>query len=226
MSATSLDQAEVKEPGSQLLAQALDVHGRLGREVDDVLQSLRRTAGVYAAGHGFSLGPGHRLAANGTPLRHLESLLVAGAVVGDGPDDLRDHIPRPLDYHGVPNKNALILYVVLVVERGPGDGHPPDVYRRKYRLRRQRPGPADVNNDVLQLCPAGERLELVRYRPPRGFGDRTQRLLLLAGVYFHYHAVDLVPDRLPLFSPPPALLHDRLYVLVNLVRIYPQPVAF
>ena len=69
-------------------------------------------------------GRDDRLPADGAVRGHLEGVLVAVAVFGDGADDLRDHVPRPLDDDGVTDEDPLLLYVVLVVERGARDGHP------------------------------------------------------------------------------------------------------
>jgi hypothetical protein len=130
-------------------------------------------AGVHTAGDGLALRAGDRLPTHGTLLGHLEGVLVAFALLEDGTDDLRDHIPRPLDHHGVADEDALLFYVVLVVQRGARDRYPADVHRLEHRLRRQSPGAPDVDNNVNETGAARERLELVRYRPARRLGDRS-----------------------------------------------------
>jgi hypothetical protein len=148
-------------------------------------------AGVDAAGHGLALRAEDRFAADRTTLRHHEGVLVAVALLDDGPDYLRDHIPSPLDHDDIADQDALLLYVVLVVQRRARDRHPPDVHRLQDRLRRQGPRPADVDDDVVESSPARERLELVGYRPARGLGDSPQGALLLPRVHLHDDAVDL-----------------------------------
>src|SRR5215210_1735952 len=220
-----LYQAEIEELGGYLLAQALYVHRALRRPVDDVLQCLGGAAGVHAAGHGLPLWAGDGLSADRTVFRHLEGVLVAGALLGEGADDLWDHVPRPLDHDHVTDEDALLPYVVFVVQRRARDGHAPDVDRSEQRLRRQGPGSTDVHDDVFESGTSRERLELVRYRPARRLRHRAQSPLLVPGVDLHNDAVDLVPERLALAGPVRALLDYRLYLFVQRVRVDPQAVA-
>src|SRR5918998_1486475 len=155
-------EAEVEEAGGYLLPETLYVHRALGGPVDDVLERLRWAAGVDAARDRLALGPRDRLPADRAMRGHPERVIVAVAVLGDGADDLRDHVPSPLDDDGVADEDALLLQVVLVVQRGARDRHPADVHRLQDGLRRQRPGPADVDDDVVELRAARERLGLVR----------------------------------------------------------------
>src|SRR5215204_3730577 len=109
--------AEVEELGSNLLAQTLYIHRRLRGPVDDVLQGLGGATGVHAARYGLALGAADGLTTHRAVLRHLEGVLVTSPFLGDGADDLRYHVPGTLDYDLVADEDALLLYVVLVVER-------------------------------------------------------------------------------------------------------------
>jgi hypothetical protein len=124
-----LYEAEVEELGGYLLAEAIYVHSPLGGPVDDVLEGLGGAAGVHAAGDGLTLWAKDRLSADGARPWHLEGVFVAVALLVERTDYLRDHVPSPLDHYGVADEDALLLYVVLVVERGARDGHPADVHR-------------------------------------------------------------------------------------------------
>ena len=142
-------EAEVEETGGDLLAEALYVHRGLGGPVDDVLQRLRGAAGVHAAGNGLALGAGDRLAADGAHLWHLERSFVAGAFLGMARTTCGITSPARSTTTVSPIKDALLLDIVLVVQRGARDGHPADVDRLEQRLGRQGPGSPDLDDDVV-----------------------------------------------------------------------------
>jgi hypothetical protein len=104
------------------------------------------------------------------------------------------------------------------VERRARDGHAADVDRLQERLWCQGTGATDIHDNFFEAGTGGEWLELVRNRPSRRLRHRSEGALLLPRVHLHDDPVDLVLERASLARPVRALLDDRFYVFVHLVR--------
>ena len=185
------DEAELREAGRELLAEALDVHRAARGEVLDGARDARRAAQVRAAG-ARSVRDDGRLA-DRAALRRLErAQLVLAALAGgeDGADDLRDHLARSLHDHVVADQQALRLHLLRVVQRRHAHARPADHHRLEDRERRQRARAADRDLDVAQPRHRLLGRELVRRRPARLPPDNPELPLLADVVDLHDHAVD------------------------------------
>jgi hypothetical protein len=143
----------------------------------------------------------HGRAAHGAGGRHVELSLGPGPALGNGAHDLRNDVARLLQHDPVADPEILAPHFVEVVERGTrhrGSGH---LCRPHVRHRRQRPGPADIRNDVLQDCFDLLRWELVRDRPTRRPRDHPEPGLLVVAIDLDDHAVRLVRQVVPLLTP-------------------------
>ena len=174
-----------------LLAQPLDVERGAGDEVLEPLGALRRANQPAGAAHIDLAFFGHRLAAAfGAVIRKSigRALLFPGQVL----DHLRDHVAGALDHHPVAGAHPQPRDLVAVVQGYVGDHHPAHGHRPQPPHRRQLAGTTDLDGDRLQhrFRPLGR--ELVRNRPARRLGDKTQPLLPVEPVYLVDHAVDII----------------------------------
>src|SRR5205085_10348171 len=133
----------------ELLADALDVHGR-GDPVDQRLEAARGTGSVGAAMHHLALRLDDVGATKRALCRHFERLRPTPVRAGR-PDDLRDHVAGALDDDDVALADLLAVDVLLVVQRRPRDGDTADLDRLEDGPRVERAGPADANGDLQQL---------------------------------------------------------------------------
>ncbi len=122
---------------------------------------------------------------------------------GERPNDLRDDVAGLLEDHVIADPDVLAPDLVEVVERGPGDGRAGDLRRPEVGDRRQRPGPPDVRDDVLDDRLDLLRRELVGDRPARGPADDPEPLLLVEPVDLDDDAVGLVRELVALVAPAP-----------------------
>ena len=103
----------------------------------------------------------------------------------------------------VADPDVLAADLVEVVERRSGDGRAGDLRRPQVGNRRQRPGPPDVRDDVLDdgLDLLGR--ELVGDRPAGRAADDPEPLLLVEPVDLDDDAVGLVWQLVALLAPAP-----------------------
>ena len=101
----------------------------------------------------------------------------------------------------VADPDVLAPDLVEVVERRPGDRRAGDLGRRQVRDRRQRPGPADVRDDVLDERLDLLRRELVGDRPARRPADHPEPRLLVEAVDLDHDAVGLVRQVVARLAP-------------------------
>src|SRR4029079_3828525 len=131
-----------------LLPDAVDV-GRPFDPGDQRLEAARRTGPVRAAVHRLALRLHDLRAAERAVGRHPE-LLGAAAVRPGRADDLRDDVAGPLDDHVVAHADAPAVDVLLVVQRGAGDGHAADLDWLAQTPPAAGPAAADADHDLLQ----------------------------------------------------------------------------
>ncbi len=117
----------------------------------------------------------------------------------------------------VADPDVLAPHLVEVVEGRPGDRRARDLDRRQVRDRRQRPGPADVRDDVLD-----ERLDLLGRelegdRPARRPADHPEPRLLVEAVDLDDDAVGLVRQVVARLAPALGEGDDALDVEPGLV---------
>ena len=122
--------------------------------------------------------------------RRLEGLAVGGALFLDRPDDLGDHVARPLHHHRVAGADVPLGDHVLVVQRRAGDGDAADMHRFQLGNRGERPGAPDRDRNAVQH---GFRLlgrELAGDRPARRAAGGAEARLPVEAVDLEDHAVD------------------------------------
>ena len=159
----------VEQRDRALPAQDLDVKGATAGESGDPLAQLGGAGSRVGAADvlvALLLG-GEWRTARRAYRRHLELALGAVAELDDRPHDLRDHVARLAQHHGVADEDALASHLVRVVEGRPldrGTGHDD---RRHQPERRHATRAADVDEDVEQLGVDLFRRVLVRDGPPR-----------------------------------------------------------
>ena len=186
---------------------------------------LRRADGVRTAGDRLALLADHGGAARRTLLRHLPGAAVRRTRLDDHPDDLGDHVAGPAQEHAISNAHVLAAQLVLVVQRGAADRHPPHVDGLQRGDRRQRTRPPHADEDVLDGGGFFLGGELVRDGPAGRARDRSQAAPLVLRVDLDDAAVDLVRQLVAHREHPPVLvLHplERLAELVVRIRSQAQ----
>ena len=169
------DQLRVEERPHPLVAESPDVHRAAAREVNDRFEDTRRARDVGAVRHHLVLRVLDLRAAAGAALRHLVRLLRTGALVLDGPEDLRDHLARASHLDPVALTNVLGRDQLGVVQGGVRDGDAADLHRLEHGVRIERAGAAHVDPDLEQLRDLHFGRELARHRPARlTIPDRAQ----------------------------------------------------
>ena len=133
----------------------------------------------------------------------------------DRPDDLGDDVAGLLEDDPVADADVLAPDLVEVVEGGPRDGRAGDLDRRQVGDRRERPGPPDVRDDVLDDGLDLLRRELVGDRPARRPADHAQPLLLVDPVDLDDDAVGLVRQVVARLAPALGEGDDALDVEVR-----------
>ena len=138
--------------------------------------------------------------------------------------DLRDDLPRLLNDDGVPHPDIFFRDIVLVVQRGIGDGGARQAHRREHRLGGQHAGSAHLHHDVQHLGGLLLRRVLEGHRPLGELGGGAQLLPVRQAVHLDDGAVDvegivhaLIVDAvdLPLhhFGPGEGLVGDHFKAL-------------
>ena len=210
-----MDHAALEELRQDRPAGALDVHPAATDEMAELLRQPRRAARVRAVDADRALVLDDRRAADRAGRRHLVLALRAGPPLDDRPDDLGDDVAGLLEDDPVADPDVLAPDLVEVVEGRPRDGRAGDLDRRHVRDRRQRPGPADVRDDVLD-----ERLDLLGRelegdRPARRPADHPEPRLLVEPVDLDHDAVGLVREVVALLAPALGEVDDALDVEVR-----------
>ena len=196
-------------------AGALDVHPATPHEMPELLRQPRRAAGVRAVDADRALVLDDRRPADRAVRRHLVLALGPGPPLDDRPDDLRDDVAGLLEDDPVADPDVLAPDLVEVVEGRARDGRAGDLDRRHVRDRRQRPGPADVRDDVLDegLDLLGRELE--GDRPARRPADHPEPRLLVDPVDLDDDAVGLVREVVALLAPALGEVDDAFDVEVR-----------
>ena len=153
-----------------------------------------------------------RRAADRAALGHLELALVPGPPLDDRPDDLGDDVASLLEHDAVADPDVLAADLVEVVERGPGDGRAGHLGRRQVGDRRERPGPPDVRDDVLDDALDLLGRELVGDGPARCAADHAEALLLVEPIDLDHDAVGLVRQVVARLAPALGERDDALDV--------------
>jgi len=177
----------------QLVSQALDLDGAALREVQDRLLALG--AAEQATGAAVVClallphcgGTAHRAAA-----WHAERLRRADALVGQHAHHLGDHVTGPAHDHRIADAHILATGLVLVVQRGIGDGHAAHEYRRQLGHRREFAGAPDLHVDAQHRRELLLGWVLVRHCPARLARHETQLLLQRQRIDLVDHTVDVI----------------------------------
>ena len=136
------------------------------------------------------------------------------------PDDLRDDLPRLLDEHRVADPDVELRDHVAVVQRRARHRRPAELHGIEHGDGRQRPGPADLHDDLAHHRPRLLGRELVRDRPLRKLRREPEDLLLPVVVDLHDGAVRLV--RIPLARRVDRV--DRSAQLLEALHLLLEPV--
>ena len=199
--AALLHEPRLEQLLEHLPAGALDVHPAPPDEVAELLADPGRAGEVRAVVADGPLVADDRRPAHRAGGGHLVLALVAGSLVRERADDLRDHVAGLLEHDVVADPDVLAADLVEVVEGRPCDRRARHLRRAQVGDRRQRPGPADVRDDVLDDGLDLLRRELVGDRPARRPADHPEPLLLVEPVDLDDHAVGLVRQVVALLAP-------------------------
>jgi hypothetical protein len=166
---------------TSLSPRPFDVHGAAAGKVQQGLLALGRAeqaagaAPVHLALFAHDGAAADRaLAAAHVEVEGLSS--VGRALLRHHAHHLGDHIARAAHDHGVAHAHILAAVLVLVVQRGVGDGAA-DEHRLQLGHRRELAGAADLHVDGQQARHLLLRRVLVGHGPARLAGDEAQALL-------------------------------------------------
>ena len=189
----------------------LDVHPAPAGEVEQPFTNARRTFETTgAAGHGLSVDTHDRVAAERALLGHRPFLLLPGPSRYDRPDNFRDDVTRPADYHLVADPQVFLSYLILIVQRGHAHGRPTNKYRIEDRKRSCGSSTADVYPDVLEGGDLFLGRELVRDRPSRRLRRETQLVLFRKRVCLDDDAIGLICHVVTVLF---GFLHERVDIV-------------
>ncbi len=121
----------------------------------DGLLNLGGTGNIGASNHYLSRRSRDICSTDGAFSGKNKFLFFTGPLLLDGRDYIWYDISRPLDEHSIPYSNIFLLYLVLIMQGGPGDGHPSHLYRLHDGYRCQGTGSSHLNDDLFYL---GRRL--------------------------------------------------------------------
>ncbi len=111
----------------QLFAKAVEIHRPAPREMQQGLLALRGADQPARAPRDGLLGqPHYGRAAFGAYARHRERRRARRSLVQQDAHDFRDHVAGAADDDRVADVHVLAPHLVLVVQRGVGDGHAAD----------------------------------------------------------------------------------------------------
>ena len=181
----------------------------------ELLREPRRAARVRAVDPDRALVLDDGRAADRAGRRHLVLALRAGPTLRDRTDDLRDDVAGLLEDDPVADPDVLATNLVEVVEGGARDSRPRDLDRRHVRHRRQRPGPSDVRDDVLDEGLDLLWRELEGDRPARSPADHPEPRLLVDAVDLDHDAIGLVREVVALLAPELGEVDDTLDVEIR-----------
>ena len=117
------------------------------------------------------------------------------------PDDLRNDLPRALDYYHVAFPKTLVGDVVFIVERGLLDRRSADVHRLEHRVGVDRACAPNIEPDVKQRRDRLLGGELVGDSPPRLPANVAQVLLVVEAVDLDDQAIAVVVEVVDLLQP-------------------------
>jgi len=171
-------------------------------------------AGQAAFVHRETTSPSGRKAAEALRARggKDERRRVRGAPFLHHLEDVGDHVPRPLQDHGVSLADVQSLDLVGIVKGGPADRGPGDLHGVQQGRGGEGPGPPDAHQDLPDHRGGLLGRELVRHGPAGVMGGRAQTALLVQGIHFDHHAVGVVPEGCPVPLQLGAGGDDRLDV--------------
>ena len=173
-------------------SEALHVHGVLGREIRKGPGILCRAGGACAAEMSAVSLPFRGSAAHRADLGHLKAPAALGAQLLYHAEHLRDYVPGLLHSYGVSYPYVLVVYVVLVVQRGAGHRSLRQPHRLKDRQRRHPSGTAHLHHYVLNDGLLLLRRILVGHRPAGHLGGKAQDLSLSKVVHLYHGSVQTV----------------------------------
>ena len=179
----------------QFLAQALDVHGPAGGEVEDGPLALGGAVkAADTAGHGLALGLDHRRAANraGRGEGHRGGAL--GPALLEHAHDLGDDIARAADHDRVPRTDILAPHLVDIMQSGVGNGDAAHLHGCEARHRGHGTRAAHVEFHRLDHRQGFHGRELIGHRPPRGAGDKAQPFLIRQVIDLEDRPIDVVVE--------------------------------
>ena len=176
MSSASLP-GQVHQPSDQLRRAAGGVRAHLERAALDEFGSAARAC-----------------------CRHVHRRSAVSSFFVDPFDDVRDHVPGPLQPHEVAFPDVLAEHLRPVVQAGARDRHAAELDRREERDRSHDAGASDAPRHLVNAGDLLARRELEGEGPARVARGRAEVLARDQVVELHDHAVDLeiqlVPARL------------------------------
>ena len=152
---------------------------------------LRGARRIYASRRDFAFEAHHLASADGTCGRHLEDLLGAGALLGDGRLDRGDDVAGLHEPDAVADADVLARDLVRIVERRTRDDGSGELDRLQFRDGSEDSGASDLDGDRLERRLRALGRVLVGARPARSVGGRAEDVVEPALVDLDDGAVDL-----------------------------------
>ena len=195
------DEPAFDELLDQRFAEALDVHRRAGREMQQALPQLRGARLVHAPPDHFFVRAVECRSAHGTRRRHHPRYGTGRAQAQNRCDDLRNDIAAFLDDDGIAFADVAASDFLLIVQRRERDGRPGEAHRFEHGKRRHGAGAPDVHVDSYD---PGMRLlcrEFVGGRPTREFRRGAEPLAQREIVDLDHDPVGVEVERLAFVDP-------------------------
>ena len=189
------DAAGFHQAAHDLLAHAVDVHGTAASPMQQALKRLSRAINGNAAIIGLAVLADHGAAAARALLGHAPGLRIVRTQAEHGAQHLGDHVAGLAHDDRIAHAHIFAQHLVLVVQRGAGNGRARHQHRVHLRHRRQFARAPHLHGDVAQKRGLLLGRELERNGPARRAGRVAHGLLLRERVHLHHHAVDIVRQR-------------------------------
>ena len=168
--------------------------------MQQALKRLSRAINGNAAIIGLAVLADHRAAAARALLRHAPGPRIVRTQAKHGAQHLRDHVAGLAHDDRVAHAHIFAQHLVLVVQRGAGNGRSRHQHRVHLSHRRQLARAPHLHGDVAQKRGLLLGRELERDGPARRAGRVAHGLLLRERVHLHHHAVDVVRQRIAAFQ--------------------------
>ena len=149
-------------------------------------------AAAHGAGGRQPIGRLQRRGAGGVVEQITRQHRLHRAAVQYHADHFGNHIPCTAHADGIADPHIFTLQLVFVVQRGIGDGHPPDKHRLQPCHGGECAGSADLHVDGFDHGQGFFGGEFMRNSKTRGAGYKAQPRLVGQRINLIHHAINLI----------------------------------